>query len=86
MLKEADGTLLAIKRCEVTKGRKMLGVKMRHDGNEKENLKWFKTKTEQWADKIRIGWLEPEEAWMAMKLTIFKSVEYPFLATCFMND
>lgn len=72
-----------LQRHEVTMGTKELGVKNRHDGKDKENVIWFRQKTQKWADKVRSGYLKPNDAWLALTTTIMKSTEYPLAATCF---
>ena len=36
-----EGEETELERCEDTKGEKALGAKLRHDGVESENVKWF---------------------------------------------
>ena len=81
-LNTPDEGEVTLKRYEVTEGKKALGVLNRHDGNESENVKWFKAKSSEWADKVRSGYISPRLAWKALESTITKSIEYPLAATC----
>lgn len=80
---QPDGKRIKIDRCEVTEGRKALGAKLRHDGVERENVKWFRSKVALWADKIQIRYLRPELVWKVLRQTVFKSVQYPLAAIGF---
>ena len=88
---ETPGTLylstndqsIELKRHPVTHAERELGCKTRHDGNDISNYTWFRKKSQVWADRVRDGSLQPHEAWWALKTTIYKSIEYPLLSTCF---
>ena len=66
-----------IDRCEVLEGSKALRVKLRHDGIETENVKWFRLKVAVWDDKVCTKYLSRSLVWKTLRLIIFKSVQYP---------
>lgn len=59
-----------------------LGVKIQKDGRDKGNEEFFRSKCVQWADLIRTNKLHKEDVWQALKMTIWKGIEFPLIATC----
>ena len=59
---------------------KTLGVHLAMDGNFEEQTEALHRKTTQFADCIRTGFVTRMEAWIALKSTIWKAIEYPMEA------
>jgi hypothetical protein len=50
------------------------------EGNQLEEVTSLREKTSAFAQKIRTGMIQKDEAWQALHTTIMKTVEYPMPA------
>jgi hypothetical protein len=71
----------SIERLPVSAASRILGVYIAPDGNNEEQVKQLRKKTEQWADRVRSGHLPKTDAWYYLQSTIKRSLLYPLLAT-----
>ena len=69
-----------------TKAKEMLGVFLSPDGNEEDQLNHLSEKAQKWMEFVRVGGLDWSSCWIALKTTIWKSLEYPLPATTFSKD
>ena len=61
--------------------KETLGVYLAMDGNNTEEIKNLRKKTQEFADQIRTGLVNKWDAWYAINSTIMKTLEYPMIAT-----
>ena len=59
-----------------------LGVPQVPDGNYVDAVAYLRNKSDEWADKVRIGHLLKKEAWLCMNITIIRSLVWPLPALC----
>ena len=64
----------------------MLGVFLSPDGDESKQLDYLSEKAQKWMEFVRVGGLDWTSCWIALKSTIWKSLEYPLPATTFTKD
>ena len=70
-----------IKQNEPHYGETALGIAFSPSGNMTEELHYLRKKTAKWATSMAKANLSHYEAWIALKTTIFKTVEYALAAT-----
>ena len=75
-----------IERLDPHEAREVLGVMVRPDGSEKDEMDLLMKKTEKWCDAICTGRVKKEDAWYCLNHTIMKTIEYPLMATTFSED
>jgi hypothetical protein len=81
-IKDVCGTRRVIlSRHNADVAKETLGVWLAMDGNNREEIVALRQKAEEWADNIRTGFLDRNDAWYALNFTIMKSLEYPMMAT-----
>ena len=81
-MKDLTGQPVTLQRLEATESRRALGVMVRRDGSDADNLRAIKRKGEEWADKVRTSKLTRMETWLATKATIWKTIEFPLRSMC----
>ena len=90
--KETEGTILipdhqqidqVVQQKEPHQGMKGLGVFLAPDGNNKAQYDDLEKKIKIWASRISKGYLTRFAADVALRTTIFRTVEYPLAATTF---
>ena len=79
-VKNAEGLRQKIKQLASNEAQKMLGVWLAPDGNNVKQVEEMRRKSIEWGEKIRTGMVDKRDAWLAMKSTIMKTLEYPLLA------
>jgi hypothetical protein len=75
-----DEELEPLTRLEPHQARKTLGIFLAMDGNFKDQVKYLREKTSEFADSVRTGFLNREDLWYALNSTIMKTLEYPLAA------
>lgn len=60
--------------------KKMLGVHIAPDGNERQQLKIMKEQATKLGEMARTGYIQTHEAWIALNAVALKSIEYPLPA------
>jgi hypothetical protein len=76
-----DGNPVTIDRLEINESKELLGLQLRPDGDCSDQVKRLRKKTIQWAENIRTGHVDADDAWYCLINTILKTVEYPLMAT-----
>lgn len=80
-IKGEDGNKAPLKQLDTSTGRLTLGVHIAADGNWKDQVKYLRDKSKDWAEAIRAGHIQRKDAWTALNMTIMKSLEYCLPAT-----
>ena len=70
-----------IERLPTSVASRILGVYMAPDGNQSEQIRQLRAKTEAWADRVRSGHLARGDAWHYFQSTIKRTMAYPLAAT-----
>ena len=70
-----------IRRLEVTEAQEALGIQSSPDGSSVAETKYLVDKVTQWTDAIRSKRVKLEDAWYCLNSTIYKTIEYPLMAT-----
>ena len=78
--RDFDNQVRPLKRKEVTESFETLGVGFRPDGNQQAAFDLLKSKATKWADHVRVATFRNEEAGIALKRTVLKTLEYPLAA------
>jgi hypothetical protein len=76
-VREYTGERVTLSRLEPNEARETLGVYIAMDGNCKRQILALREKAVQYNSHITRGFLNPGEAWYALKSTIMKTLEYP---------
>ena len=71
----------SLDKLDITEARKALGVMVRHDGVQKDSAEFLRQKAAKWAKCVNSRTLDPEEARLALKTTIWRTLCYPLAAT-----
>jgi hypothetical protein len=66
---------------EVTEARKTLGVKTAPTGNNTAQFEHILEASQKWAAQIRASNLRQMDDWLALRSTIWKTLEYPLTCT-----
>ena len=69
-----------IEQLDVTEAKEMLGVFLAADGNNDVQVDKLREVAEEWNGKIYSRFLEKQDAWIALKTTVMKTIEYPLPA------
>jgi hypothetical protein len=80
-VKDETGQRYNLKQLEATTGRLTLGVYIAGDGNWKDEIEYLTNMSKEWAEKVRAGQINRNDAWMAFRMTIRKSLDYCLQAT-----
>lgn len=80
LVRDADGRMKILPRLEPQEANETLGIFLAMDGNQLAEVKSLRTKTSSFAEQIRTGFLQRDEAWHALHSTILKTLEYPMEA------
>ena len=78
--------LIDLEYLPATQGKKMLGVHLAPDGNNKLQFKKMKDKARELAGFARAGHIKQHEAWIALQTMAMKSLEYPLPALTMTED
>lgn len=70
-----------IERLPTSAASRILGVHLAPDGNQRDQVLAMRRKTETWADRVRSGHIQRQDAWHYLQTTIKRSLLYPLLAT-----
>eukprot|EP00957_Ditylum_brightwellii_P057389 4351420-Ditylum_brightwellii.AAC.1 len=54
---------IKIDRLATSTAQRILGVWIAPDGNNKTQVKELRSIAEQWADRVRLGYIKKEDAW-----------------------
>ena len=81
LIRDSSGRKVPIDRLEVSEAKTTLGVDQCPDGNMDAQVEKMKDMTDLWAAQMRSGHLKKSEGWLALRSTIWKSLEYPLNAT-----
>ena len=76
-----DGVRVILQRYEASVGKETLGVMQAMDGNNKDEIAYLLKKAVAFADSMRTGYLNKNDAWFALTATIMKTMEYPMATT-----
>jgi hypothetical protein len=74
------GNRVELERLEVTEARKTLGVKTAPIGDNTAQYEHMLEASQKWAAQIKPSNLRQIDAWLALRSTIWKTLEYPL--TC----
>ena len=80
-VKDSSGQRYNLKQLDATTGRLTLGVYIAGDGNWKDEIEYLTNMSKEWAEKVRVGLINRNDAWMAFRMTIRKSLDYCLQAT-----
>jgi hypothetical protein len=80
-VRNAVGQLQPLRRLEPWEAERTLGIRLAPDGNMTSQMQYMESKANEWAAKIRSGWLPRHLTWLAWKTTIQKTLEYPLPVT-----
>ena len=79
-------TPVVIERLDVHESKELLGLMIRPDGQEEDQVQHLLKKTKKWAETVRVRKIRKSDAWYSMTRTILKTVEYPLMATTMNRD
>jgi hypothetical protein len=71
------GEVVSLQRLLATESMEMLGIWMCPDGNNKAQIQAMRTKTNEWADKVRTRYITKEEARVSIQISLRSSLQYP---------
>uniref|UniRef100_A0A7R9YXM2 Uncharacterized protein n=1 Tax=Pseudictyota dubia TaxID=2749911 RepID=A0A7R9YXM2_9STRA len=75
-----------VERLDPSTVSKILRLWIAPDGMTTKAVEEICLQTEKWADCVRSGHLHKTDAWIALKTTITKQIEYPLLALNLSED
>jgi hypothetical protein len=70
-----------LERLEVTEARKTLGVNTAPTGDNTAQFEHMLESSQKWAAQIKASNLRQVDAWLALRSTIWKTLEYPLTCT-----
>jgi hypothetical protein len=70
-----------LERLEVTESRKTLGVKKAPAGDNTAQFEHILEASQKWAAQIKASNLRQMDAWLALRSTIWRTLEYPITCT-----
>ena len=74
--KDMNGIISPLKYLNHTEAKEMLGVFLSPDGNNCAQLKAMGEVRDAWMDRLRLGVLTGEDAWLAFHTRVWKKLEY----------
>jgi hypothetical protein len=77
---DMKGDQSQLKTINPEEAKRMLGVFLAIDGNNKVQIKHMRRVAEEWYEKVRVGHLTRYDAYTALHTTVMKTLEYPLLA------
>ena len=80
-VKDCNGKVSNLQRLSVSEAKRTLGVRIAPDGNNGAEMKFLKSRVDDWAERIRTGHLPRHISWQSMNTTIMRSIMYPLPAT-----
>ena len=72
-----SGEVVSLQRLLATESMEMLGIWMCPDGNNRAQIQAMRTKTNEWADKVRTRFITKEEARVSIQISLRSSLKYP---------
>ena len=72
----------ALERLDPHESALTLGVQMPIDGSDTDELIYLRKKSVEFADRVRTGNLQRNDAWIGMRTTILKTFDYAMPAIC----
>jgi hypothetical protein len=75
------GDRVELESLEVTEARKILGVKTAPTGDNTAQFEHMLEASQKWAAQIKASNLRQTDAWLALRSTIWKTLEYPLTCT-----
>ena len=82
-VRDKDKKTWSLPSLDHSDAKEMLGVFLAPDGNQEIQLSHLSAKAKEWMEFVRVGGLDWGSTWVALKTTIWKSLEYPLPATSF---
>jgi hypothetical protein len=73
--------MVVLDLLEVSEARKTLGVMMVPNCNSTAEYERLLGESQKWASQVKAGNLQNIDAWLALRSTISKTLEYPLNAT-----
>ena len=84
---DASGRTNGLNKINPNESIETLGVMLAPDGNEVAQMKKMLKKAQNWKSKIiRGGHISRHDAWVCVKTTILKTLEYPLGVTCLSKE
>jgi hypothetical protein len=80
-VRDIQGVRKPVKRYEPWEAQETLGVILAPDGNLDRQFNSMLSKVRQWADAMRTGNISRSDVWLALNMTIFRTLCYPLSAT-----
>jgi hypothetical protein len=80
-IKDDNGIEQQILQNQCCDGELALGVMFSPSGKMDDEVKYLRKRTENWAELVRTGHLRHSEAWLALKTTVMKTIEYALPTT-----
>jgi Reverse transcriptase (RNA-dependent DNA polymerase) len=77
----SNGERMAVHHREPSETVKSLGIMFSPDGQMKDETEYLQQKGRVWAEKVRQSRMTREEVWYSLNTMIWKTIEYPLLAT-----
>ena len=74
--KDKDGTTVQLEYLDPSIAKEMLGVFLAPDGRNDRQLQIFQDKMKDFAEMVRTGHLDRQEAWTALNAVAIKKIEY----------
>jgi hypothetical protein len=75
------GERIAITQCPPSSGQLALGLAFSPINDTKDEVKRLRDKAETWAENVRTGYLNRQEAWHCLQTTIMKTIDYSLAAS-----
>jgi hypothetical protein len=75
------GGIVELEHLEMTEARKTLGVKTARTGDNASQFEHLLEASQKWAAHIKASNLRQMDAWLALRSTIWKTLEYPLTCT-----
>jgi hypothetical protein len=76
-----SGDRVELERVEVTEARKTLGVKTAPTGENTAQFEHMLEASQKWAAQIKASNLRQMDTWLALRSTIWNTLEYPLTCT-----
>jgi hypothetical protein len=76
-VRDADGQVKPLPRLEPHEANETLGIFLTMDGDQQAEVQHLRSKTSAFAEHLRTGMIQRDEAWHALHSTILKTLEYP---------
>ena len=80
-MRDKSGNKQEVEKLRMDEARTMLGVNLSADGNNRSQVQRMTDAAIQWQEAVRVGRLNRSDAWIGLRTTILKTLEYPLAAT-----